>query len=605
LLSNQKVQRGATTLLDLSYSYLRTGTTSGRTGQLTKITNVLDSGKNRGYEYDALGRLKKATGGSTATWTQTYTNDKHGNRTSVTATGTADNGTAIPRDGFAALAVSLTTNQITTAGWLYDKAGNQVRAQAPGGIWQRYQYDAANRMVKVKADDNVTVLASYTYGDSNERLIVDEGGLRTYYARDGRVEYTETGSDTTPGWSKSYVYLGARLLSTLTPNGSGGEFVQYHHPDRLGTRLVSNSQDTSSFEQVALPFGTALSAESTGSTNRRFTTYDRSVTTGLDYATNRHYDQQQGRFTQVDPIGMAAVSLSDSQSLNMYSYVQNDPVNFTDPTGLTMSFCSAEFSFSDCGGDGGFWGGSGGGGGGGGGGFGDDVAKYNRDFAGVPAHARGAYADYLGRLQNTMDANRARSALDSGNYGLLASILNGNPNVGISVNGAVLWGEFGAAFIEGFAAARQEFMLASGGGPHDEIWRVTDLALRAMIHLGWKAVVNKINKIRGPDFQILNINAVAGITRFVARGDDIASALQGVSAGGDAQISYAVGWMLQAATPSNRDIRAWGQGLSLSADFFFIGGGGVVRSMSSSVRGVYAGFGAGGGWGASFQYPVR
>jgi RHS repeat-associated protein len=121
---------------------------------------------------------------------------------------------------------------------------------------------------------------------------------------------TETGGSTTPQWSKTYVYLGARLLSTLTPNGSGGHFVQYHHPDRLGTRLVTNAQDTNYFEQVTLPFGTALTAESTVATNRRFTTYDRSLNTGLDYALNRHYDPQQGRFTQVDPIGMQSTSVA-------------------------------------------------------------------------------------------------------------------------------------------------------------------------------------------------------------------------------------------------------------------------------------------------------
>jgi RHS repeat-associated protein len=124
------------------------------------------------------------------------------------------------------------------------------------------------------------------------------------------------------------------LLSTLTPNGSGGEAVQHHHPDRLGTRLVTDPSSGTSFEQVTLPFGTALNAESTGSTTRRFTSYDRSSVTGLDYANNRHYDPQQGRFTQVDPIGMSAASLTDPQSLNMYSYVGNDPVNRTDPTGL-------------------------------------------------------------------------------------------------------------------------------------------------------------------------------------------------------------------------------------------------------------------------------
>jgi len=158
--------------------------------------------------------------------------------------------------------------------------------------------------------------------------------LRTYYACDGSAEYVENGGSTSPQWSKSYLYLGARLLSTLTPNGAGGEFVQYHHPDRLGTRLVTNAQDTTHFEQVTLPFGTALNAESTGATNLRFTTYDRNATTGLDYAINRHYDAQQGRFTQVDPIGMRSVSLANPQTLNLYAYCANDPINHTDPSGL-------------------------------------------------------------------------------------------------------------------------------------------------------------------------------------------------------------------------------------------------------------------------------
>ncbi len=118
--------------------------------------------------------------------------------------------------------------------------------------------------------------------------------------------------------------------------------VQYHHPDRLGTKLVTNNLDTTSFSQANLPFGTALDTESTGASNRRFTSYDRSVTTGLDYAVNRHYDPRQGRFTQPDPLGMAASSLADPQTLNMYSYVGNDPVNRIDPDG---QFWGALFKF--------------------------------------------------------------------------------------------------------------------------------------------------------------------------------------------------------------------------------------------------------------------
>jgi RHS repeat-associated protein len=244
----------------------------------------------------------------------------------------------IPVDGHANLSYDNATNRITTAGFAYDAAGNQVRALASGGVSQRFQYDAANRLVTVRTDASV-IIASYSYGASNERLIREEAGVRTYHACNGSAEYTETGSSITPQWSKYYIYLGARLLSTLTPNGPTGHFVQYHHPDRLGTRLVTNAQDTTYFEQQTLPFGTALNESppaggTTNATNRRFTTYDRSLNTGLDYAVNRHYDAQQGRFTQVDPIGMRSTDLSSPQTLNLYAYCTNDPINHTDPSGL-------------------------------------------------------------------------------------------------------------------------------------------------------------------------------------------------------------------------------------------------------------------------------
>ncbi|MCV5526614.1 hypothetical protein OFN18_31585, partial [Escherichia coli] len=76
--------------------------------------------------------------------------------------------------------------------------------------------------------------------------------MRTYYAWSGSAvitEYTEVSTSTQPIWSKHYVYLGARLLATLQPSGGGSERVEYHHPDRLGTRLVTNNQDGSYYEQ--------------------------------------------------------------------------------------------------------------------------------------------------------------------------------------------------------------------------------------------------------------------------------------------------------------------------------------------------------------------
>jgi RHS repeat-associated protein len=249
---------------------------------------------------------------------------------------------AVPCDGLPTLSYDSTTNRINTPGWQYDTAGNQTRVQAAAGGWQRMEYDMAGRLSRVK-DDAGNVLASYTYGDSNARLITQEGATRTYYAWvSGSViaEHTETDgtySYNSPQWSKTYLYLGGRLLATQTV-GSGGERVEYHHPDRLGTRVVTNAHDAGSFEQATLPYGTALNAESTGATNRRFTSYARSLATGLDYAVNRHYDSHQGRFTQPDPLEMGAVHLSDPQSLNLYAYCTNDPVNGSDPSGLWNPF---------------------------------------------------------------------------------------------------------------------------------------------------------------------------------------------------------------------------------------------------------------------------
>ncbi len=191
------------------------------------------------YTYDALGRLITARGGPStgaSLWTQNYSYDGYGNRTSVTASGSsaslrkpgrspealAANATAqssmslpstdssrpqlalpseqlvasnqiesdspsggvsgatsnshhasrstpasppppSPADGHASLSYDAATNRITTSGFAYDAAGNQVRALIAGGASQRFQYDAANRLTSVMTDANVTI-ASYHYG---------------------------------------------------------------------------------------------------------------------------------------------------------------------------------------------------------------------------------------------------------------------------------------------------------------------------------------------------------------------------------------------------------------------------------------------------------
>ncbi len=170
--------------------------------------------------------------------------------------------------------------------------------------------------------------------------MVETSSGRRYFAWGGQnvvAEYVETGSGTSPEYSKSYIYAGSRLFMTATKASSTTETKEFHHPDRLGTQLVTDGATGTSFRQSTMPFGTAISTETTGNTNQVFTSYDRSSTTGLDYAQNRTYSKGQSRFTQVDPIAMASASLGNPQSNNLYAYVQNMPTDYIDPSGLNIS----------------------------------------------------------------------------------------------------------------------------------------------------------------------------------------------------------------------------------------------------------------------------
>ncbi len=348
LLTSQYVHQTTGTprdILHLGYGYSRgnsVGSESGKTGQLTQVVNLLDQNKDRTYEHDALGRLVKAKGGLaagatgiTANWTQEYSYDRYGNKTGTTKTGVDKYNSAAPLDGLPSVTYQTSSNRMdAAAGWEYDLTGNLTRGQNENGVWQRFEYDAAGRLVKIKDDSN-NELETYVYGVSRNRLKKITATQRTYYAWGGNsplMEYTEAISSSTPAFSKSYVYAGSRLVSTTDSSGT-----RMHHPDRLGTGAISAPSLNQYTEHSTLPFGTEIAGETSSATNQTFTSYDRSASSGLDYAVNRTYSQGQSRFTQVDPIGMMAASIGNPQSNNLYGYTQNMPVDFVDPSGLVCT----------------------------------------------------------------------------------------------------------------------------------------------------------------------------------------------------------------------------------------------------------------------------
>jgi len=274
--------------------------------------------------------------GGQQSWSTTYGYDRYGNRTSVIVNGAAADGSPIPPDGLQSVLYDPATNHASPPS-SYDAAGNVTRSQRADASWLRYRYDAAGNLAAVLTDGGQFV-ESYSYAADGHRLVASsagESGRQTYFAWDRDevlAEFQTTLAGGALTWLTSSVYLGSQVLATLEP-GASGNLVRYRHADRLGVRLVTDNRTPSAASQVTLPFGTVLSAESSSTFNPIFTSYERDVASGLDHAINRYYDSRT-RFIQVDPADRLADNLHDPQSLNMYSYVGNDPVNRTDATGL-------------------------------------------------------------------------------------------------------------------------------------------------------------------------------------------------------------------------------------------------------------------------------
>jgi len=153
-------------------------------------------------------------------------------------------------------------------------------------------------------------------------------GVQTiyFYGADGRkvTSYAFTISSPnivlTPAQNYGNVYFAGAPLETE------GNAVS---TDRLGS--VRNGGPGSLGYQAEYPYGIEYSL--TANDREKYATYTRDSVSGLDYAMNRYYWSQWGRFTSPDPYGGSA-SIVDPQSWNRYTYAGNDPLAWNDPSGL-------------------------------------------------------------------------------------------------------------------------------------------------------------------------------------------------------------------------------------------------------------------------------
>jgi RHS repeat-associated protein len=293
-------------VIDFTIGY-NAGTTDN--GNVVSWSAVGNQTFNRTYTYDPLNRIQNMTDSVTTQACQglSWTIDAWGNMTSQTTTAGSCLSFSTSSPG--------TKNQLAT--YTYDSAGNTTY---DGN--HHYTYDAEGRITQVDSGGT----ASYVYNENGTRVRKNTGSTFTeyYYGPNGAVQGEFNGST----WPAEYVYAGNRLIAEY--KNSTTEFV---HPDHLGTtRLVTSVTGTVVDSLDFLPYGVQTLGDT--ATTHKFTGKERDAESGLDNFGARYHASSLGRFMTPDPLHIMKQKLIDPQQWNMYAYVRNNPLRFTDPTGM-------------------------------------------------------------------------------------------------------------------------------------------------------------------------------------------------------------------------------------------------------------------------------
>jgi RHS repeat-associated protein len=296
--------------------------------------NIKSAGQDR-YTYDSAGRLIEALVGGR---TESYEYDSFGNMTKKGLNGVTP--TTMQVDG--------TSNRLT--GPEYDVAGNLLSTADR----EYYTYDSLGMMV---TSDRGSSSLRYIY-DANEERVgrLTDTLISRWTVRDleGRVLREFKSDDTGEGsywyWEQDYVYADGLLVGGETQKWGAPQYGgrRHYHLDHLGSiRMVTNETRHALARRDYYPFGVEQTASwqeqlDSGAPHvddARFTGHERDFHSSagienndyLDYMHARYYDPNKSRFLSVDA---GPYDITSPQTWNRYSYVTNNPMNLSDPTGL-------------------------------------------------------------------------------------------------------------------------------------------------------------------------------------------------------------------------------------------------------------------------------
>jgi len=296
-----------------------------------------------GYAYDPLGNLTNKTDYATGyTYGQLFTapqvvgcnNDGRGFRTTVAPGPHAVTELSVNAQGVASnpLGGGTTSGTPTLHQLAYDKNGNLLCfGDGSLNLW----YDPYNLPAKITRFNQIQ---EFRYGPDLQRYLQVAAGVTTVYLE--RSYEKELASGKVRFQIAEDVLL--RMATGQNP------VIDYQHRDRLGS-IVAVTDEFQAIERGTErgfgPFGKPRDANwndqnilpGSDITPRGFTDHEHLNGSRLIHMNGRAYDYNLGRFLSVDPIIQFP---ENSQSLNPYSYIQNNPLSGVDPTGYAT--CSTD-----------------------------------------------------------------------------------------------------------------------------------------------------------------------------------------------------------------------------------------------------------------------
>ena len=191
---------------------------------------------------------------------------------------------------------------------------------------RKFTYDAENKQTKVE-----TVNSSGAVTGTIGEYFYDGDGRRVKKIAYSNNQVTET---------TVFVYnASSRLVAEYSTILNPTPQVAYLTNDHLGSpRINTNENGKVTARHDYRPYGEEVAerthAQYVGDTIRKqFTQYERDNETDLDFAQARYFCSSSGRFSTPDPLG-ASANPARPQSWHRYIYSYNNPLRFTDPTGM-------------------------------------------------------------------------------------------------------------------------------------------------------------------------------------------------------------------------------------------------------------------------------